>query len=70
MSPEDRLVIDRMLKKNIIGICPKDKRVCKLIKLMFKTLGVVWTECRLLDDEVKFLTEDDIGIHYYNNRRK
>jgi hypothetical protein len=70
MSQKDRAVIDLILKKNVVGICPKDKMPCKLVKLLFKALGLVWSECRLLEEEVQFLTSDEIGQDYYNKRVK
>ena len=69
MSPKDRVVIDLLLKRNVVGVCPKDKAgVCRLVRTLFKVLGLVWKECRLLDDEVRFITEDEIGQEYYNKK--
>ena len=70
MSPKDREVIDLLLRKNLVGICPKDKMPCKLVKLLFKALGIVWRECRLLDEEIHFITDDEIGQKYYDKKVK
>lgn len=70
MNQKDRMTIDLILKKNVVGICPKDKRACKLVKLLFKVLGLVWKECRLLESEICFITQDEIGQKYYNKKVK